>query len=111
MDKTYTGIRTLDGLISITRVMVSDGNTTRPLSKRFADHSPQFEWGYSGWGPTQLGLCLLGDYLHPKKLDDYPSDLCEKLMMNIVSKLPPFRWILTAEQLHYCIFNERSGND
>ena len=105
MDKTYTGIRTLDGLISITRVMVSDGNTTRPLSKRFADHSPQFEWGYSGWGPTQLGLCLLGDYLHPKKLDDFPSDLCEKLMMNIVSKLPRGNFTITTQDLKDAIAN------
>jgi hypothetical protein len=61
--KTYHGRRTRDGC----RVEVREGG--RP--PRFLDprldlwnHSPTgFEWGYGGYGPAQLALAILGDFL------------------------------------------------
>ena len=103
--KSYTGTRELDGLVTVKKVTVRDGNRTYPLPMRHAKHSSEFNWGYGGWGPMQLGLCLLGDYLHPKHIDDYPSDLCEKLMMNIVSKLPRGNFTITTQDLKDAIAN------
>lgn len=58
MMKTYTGDRTLDGII--VRV---DGQPLDPRYdiKQFTDGD--YEWSYEGAGPAQLALAMLADHL------------------------------------------------
>ena len=92
--KQYIGLRTSEG----TQVYV-EGAITHPLNPRFewANHSPTgFEWGYSGSGPAQLALALLGDYTGDR---EYSLAKHQQLKEELICKFPQHNWILPVEEI------------
>ena len=88
--KTYTGSRTIDGLLVLVDGVALDARTDL---KRFS--SAGFEWTYQGSAPAQLALALLADHLGdgPKALA-----LCEAFMREVVADLEN-DWTLTGEDI------------
>jgi len=87
MSKTYTGSRTIDGI-----VVSVDGN---PLSERYdikAFTTMGFEWTYEGKEPRQLALALLADHLGD---DQRALALSESFMAKVIADLDN-DWQLTS---------------
>ena len=90
MSKTYTGTRTIDGI-----VVTVDG---KPLAERYdleAFSTMGFEWTYEGKEPRQLALALLADHLGE---DQRALALSESFMAKIVADLDN-DWVLTSNDL------------
>lgn len=88
--KTYTGVRTMDGI----RVLV-DG---RPLDERYdlkRFTRSGFEWTYEGPEPAQLALALLADHLGD---DRKALALCEPFMRAVVANFEN-DWQMTAAEI------------
>lgn len=88
--KTYTGVRTIDGL----EVKV-DG---APLDERYdlkKFTSWGFEWTYEGAEPTQLALAILADHLDD---GDKAIESCERFMRDVVANLDN-DWTLTSDDI------------
>jgi uncharacterized protein DUF6166 len=88
--KTYTGKRTMDGL-----VVTVDG---RPLPehyevKQFTKRG--FEWTYEGTSPRQLALAILFDHLGDK---ERAIGLSEPYMKDVVANLDN-DWTLTGSEV------------
>ena len=88
--KTYTGRRTIDGL-----VVTVDG---RKLDehyevKRFTRYG--FEWAYDGDSPRQLALAILVDYLGD---GEKAVRLAEPFMQRVVANLDN-HWQLTGADI------------
>ena len=96
--RTYTGRRIAgDGC----RVNV-DGSEL-PIRRDLLDHSLDFEWGYAGSGPAQLALALLADYMQSSSdPDDCESEavrLHQQFKLDVVTRLPHERWLITSDQI------------
>jgi len=64
----YQGCRWADLSGRQQRIVVVDGAELDPTaSRRFIDHSPFFNWGFTGYGPAQLALAILYDYLDDRE--------------------------------------------
>lgn len=87
----YEGTRNKGGC-HVTRV---DGEKeeTLPLRSELVDHSPDFEWGYGGSGPSQLSLALLAD---ATKDDTKAIALHDAFKWEVISRLPQEGWQLLA---------------
>ena len=87
----YEGKRTKEGC-EVTRV---EGNIEAALPPRLdlVEHSPDFEWGYGGSGPSQLSLALLADAMGD---DAKAIALHEPFKWEVISRLPHEGWQLLA---------------
>lgn len=87
---TYTGERTIDGI-----VVLADGALLDPRTdlKRFTDRG--FEWTYEGVEPAQLSLALLAHHLGD---DDKALTLCDAFMRGTIANLDN-DWELTASDI------------
>jgi hypothetical protein len=88
--KTYTGKRTIDGL-----VVAVDGERLDEhyAVKRFTKYG--FEWTYEGGSPQQLALAILYDHLGDK---ERAIALCEPFMKTVVANLDN-DWTLTSDNI------------
>lgn len=92
--KSYSGERTIDGL-----VVTVDGS---PLDEHFDVHvydDKGFEWSYEGDAPRQLALAILVDHLGD------PNDAkhhVENFMKNVVANLDN-EWTLTTDEIEKAI--------
>ena len=89
--KTYSGIRTIDGL----QVMV-DG---KPLDERYDVKqytSWGFEWTYMGAEPQQLALAILADHLGDGAK---AVELSEQFMQDVVANMDN-DWVLTTDEIN-----------
>ena len=88
--KTYSGIRTIDGL----KVMV-DGE---PLDERYdvKQASWGFEWTYMGAEPQQLALAILADHLGDGAK---AVELSEQFMQDVIANMDN-DWVLTSDEIN-----------
>ena len=88
--RTYTGDRTLDGI-----VVKVDGQPLDPAFRIKRLSTLGFEWGYDGAAPAQLALAILADHFgdDTKTLAEY-----ERFMGNVVANFGN-EWELTSEDL------------
>ena len=89
--KTYSGIRTIDGL----KVMV-DGE---PLDERYDVKqytSWVSEWTYMGAEPQQLALAILADHLGDGAK---AVELSEQFMQDVVANMDN-DWVLTSDEIN-----------
>lgn len=88
--KTYTGTRTIDGLVvMVDGVTLPDHRTI----KQYTDTG--FEWGYPGDSPRQLALAILFDHLG---VASEAISAVETFMKKVVAVLDN-DWVLTSEQI------------
>jgi hypothetical protein len=71
--KYYTGRRIPDGVeVALVTYTENGGKTTDYVmpdaSRKVADHSSEFNWGYGGSGPAQLSLGILLDFTKDESL-------------------------------------------
>lgn len=89
--KTYRGVRGQQGC-----VVTVDG---QPLDPRLdlRQHSPgDFEWGYEGSAPWQLGLAILADFLgdDAKAMEQY-----QLFTETVIAELGGNEWMLTEQDI------------
>ncbi len=88
--KTYSGIRTIDGLqVTVDGAPLDDGRRVRCYS------DAGIEWGYLGDAPKQLALALLLDHLGD---EEKAEKAAEAFMKKIVSVLDN-EWTLSAAEI------------
>ncbi|MEX0695400.1 MAG: DUF6166 domain-containing protein [Rhodospirillales bacterium] len=88
--KTYTGSRTIDGLVvTVDGVPLSDHRTV----KTYTDTG--FEWGYPGDSPRQLALAILFDHLGVASDAIAAADAFMKKVVAVLDN----DWVLTSEQV------------
>ena len=92
--KTYTGDRTIDGVVVTVDGKPLDDQTSRRL------YSPNgFEWSYEGPEPSQLAFAILVDHLGD---DAAAAALQEKFMRAVVANFHN-EWEMTSADVDHVL--------
>ena len=98
---TYTGARTIDGIVVLAGRTPLDPRTDL---KRFTDRG--FEWTYEGVEPSQLALAILAHHLED---DAKALNLCDLFMRRIIADLDN-DWELTGADIDNALSNIDGGS-